>query len=101
MGTSTQPRDFATCYRDRSRPNYPKQQDRIGRGQTSRQADKRSNGVFGVRIAANPQIEFTYMDRKRRIVAEKGARPMSLDKLSGRLTLVKVVNKNRAWFPGA
>lgn len=41
------------------------------------------------------------MDRKRRIVAEKGAGPMSLDKLSGRLTLVKIVNKNRARFPGA
>jgi hypothetical protein len=41
------------------------------------------------------------MGRKRRIVAKKSARPMSLDKPSGRLTLVKIVNKNRARFPGA
>ncbi len=41
------------------------------------------------------------MDRKCRIVAKKGAGPMPLDKLSGRLTLVKIVNKNRARFPSA
>jgi hypothetical protein len=41
------------------------------------------------------------MGRKRRIVAKKGAGPMLLDKPSRRLTLVKIVNKNRARFPGA
>ena len=57
--------------------------------------------MFGIRIAANPQIEFAQMDSKRRIIAKKGAGPMLLDKLSRRLTLVKIVNKNRARFPGA
>jgi hypothetical protein len=57
--------------------------------------------VFGIRIAANPQIEFAEMDSKRRIVAKKGAGPMLLDKPSRRLTLVKIVNENRARFPGA
>jgi hypothetical protein len=41
------------------------------------------------------------MGRKRRIVAKKGAGPMLLDKRSRRLTLVKIVNKNRTRFPGA
>jgi hypothetical protein len=41
------------------------------------------------------------MDRKCQIVAKKGAAPMPLDKLSGRLTLVKIVNKDRARFPSA
>ena len=41
------------------------------------------------------------MDRKCQIVAKKGAGPMPLDKLSGRLTLVKIVNKDRARFPSA
>jgi hypothetical protein len=57
--------------------------------------------VFGIRVAAKPQIEFAEMDSKRRIVAKKGAGPISLDKLSRWLTLVKIVNKNRARFPGA
>ena len=57
--------------------------------------------MFGVRIAPDPQIEFTQMDRKCRVVAKKGAGPMPLDKLSGRLTLVKIMNKNRARFPSA
>jgi hypothetical protein len=57
--------------------------------------------VFGIRIAANPQIKFAQMNRKCRVVAKKGAGPMSLDKLSRRLPLVKIVNKNRARFPGA
>jgi hypothetical protein len=57
--------------------------------------------VFGIRVAANPQIEFAEMDRKRRVVAKKGAGPMLLDKPSRRLTLVKIVNENRARFPGA
>ena len=57
--------------------------------------------MFGIRIAANPQIEFTQMDSKRRIVAKKGTGPMLLDKPSRRLTLVKIVNKNCARFPGA
>lgn len=57
--------------------------------------------MFGIRIAANPQIEFTQVDSKRQIVAKKSAAPMLLDKLSGRLTLVKIVNENRARFPGA
>jgi hypothetical protein len=41
------------------------------------------------------------MNRKRRVVAKKSAGPMSLDKLSRRLPLVKIVNKNCARFPGA
>ena len=57
--------------------------------------------MFGIRIAANPQIEFTQMDSKRRIVTKEGAAPMLLDKLSRRLTLVKIVNKNRARLPSA
>ena len=40
------------------------------------------------------------MDRKCGIVAKKGAGPMPFDKLSGRLTLMKIVNKNRTRFPG-
>jgi hypothetical protein len=57
--------------------------------------------VFGIWISAKPQIEFTQMDRKRRIVAKKSAGPMSLDKLSRGLTLMKIVNKDRARFAGA
>jgi hypothetical protein len=41
------------------------------------------------------------MDSKRRIVAKKGAGPMSLNKHSRRFSLVKIVNKDRARFPGA
>jgi hypothetical protein len=41
------------------------------------------------------------MDRKRRIVAKKGAAPMLLDKLSRRLTLVKIMNKNGGRLPSA
>jgi hypothetical protein len=41
------------------------------------------------------------VDCKRRIVAKKGAGPVSFDKLSDRLTLVEIVNKNRARLPGA
>jgi hypothetical protein len=36
---------------------------------------------------------------ERRVVAKKGAWPMLLDKLSGGLTSVEIVNKDRAWFP--
>jgi hypothetical protein len=56
--------------------------------------------MFGIRIATKLQIEFTKMDRKRWIIAKKGAGPVLLNKLSGRLTLVEIVNKNRAWLPG-
>lgn len=57
--------------------------------------------MFGIRIAPKPQIEFTQMGSERWIVAKKGAGPVLLDKHSRRLTLVKIVNKNRARFPGA
>ena len=57
--------------------------------------------MLGIRIAANPQIEFTQMDRKHRIVAKKSAAPMPLNKLPRRLTLMKIVNKNRARLPSA
>jgi hypothetical protein len=57
--------------------------------------------VLGIRIAANPQIEFAQMGCKRRIVAKKGAGPMSLNKLPRRLTRMKIVNKNCARLLGA
>jgi hypothetical protein len=55
--------------------------------------------MFGIRIATKPRIEFAQMACERRVVAKKGAWPMLLDKLSGGLTSVEIVNKDRAWFP--
>ena len=57
--------------------------------------------MFGIRIPTKPRIEFAQMGRKRRVVAKKRAGPMFLHKLSRWLSLVEIVNKNCAWFPGA
>ena len=44
--------------------------------------------MFGVRIAPDPQIEFTQMDRKCRVVAKKGAGPMPPNPSSRRMPAI-------------
>ncbi len=56
--------------------------------------------MFGIRIVCRVDLrsEVAETGGKRRVVAEKSARPMAFDKLPGRLASVEVMDKNGTRF---